>query len=65
MPTDPTFKIGDRVFVELTNPGGTTAGAVTRFEGPIVSLTPTQAQVQCPGYLVWLDQAVLKPTNGA
>ena len=62
--TDPAFKIGDKVKVEFANVGGTTSGAVTRLSGPIVATTPTQAQVQCDGYLAWVDQSALKPLDG-
>jgi len=56
---DPPFKIGDQVWAEFTHGEATTSGLVTRHAGPIVALTPTHAQVQCAGYLVWLDLGIL------
>ncbi len=55
------FKVGDYVSVEFKNGEGKTT---SRLAGPIVDLTDTQAQVQCDGYLAWIDRAMLTFTDG-
>ncbi len=65
MPTEPReFKVGDRVAAEFSHGQGATSGLVTRHAGPIVALTPTKAQVECAGYLVWVDRSVLTFADG-
>ncbi len=58
-PTPREFKLGDRVMAEFSHGEGATSGLVTRHEGPIIALNDRQAQVQCAGYLAWIDRDVL------
>ncbi len=55
------FKVGDQVSAEFKNGEGKTT---SRHVGPIVALTPTQAQVQCAGYLAWIDRDMLNFVDG-